>query len=122
MRYRVNAPNVIYEVLDGESVVLHLERGIYYSFSGSGEIVWQMVVHGYSKEEMSTALGDAVIPFLTELCDEHLICEAADVIRDGDVAVTCFEQPKLNIFSDMQELLLLDPIHDVDQKGWPQPL
>jgi hypothetical protein len=27
----------------------------------------------------------------------------------------------LNKYSDMQELLLLDPIHDVDDAGWPKP-
>jgi len=27
--------------------------------------------------------------------------------------------PKIEIFSDMQDILLLDPVHDVDQSGWP---
>jgi hypothetical protein len=26
----------------------------------------------------------------------------------------------LERYTDMQELLLLDPIHDVDQTGWPR--
>ena len=30
-----------------------------------------------------------------------------------------FAKPKLSKFGDMQDLLLLDPIHDVDQQGWP---
>jgi hypothetical protein len=30
-----------------------------------------------------------------------------------------FAAPALNTFSDMQELLLLDPIHEVDEAGWP---
>ena len=30
-----------------------------------------------------------------------------------------FEAPILNKYNDMQELLLLDPIHDVDEAGWP---
>lgn len=32
-----------------------------------------------------------------------------------------FNPPSLNKYSDMQELLLLDPIHDVDDAGWPKP-
>ncbi|MBX3014591.1 MAG: hypothetical protein KF832_23935 [Caldilineaceae bacterium] len=30
-----------------------------------------------------------------------------------------FETPVLNEFTDMQERLLLDPIHEVDHAGWP---
>jgi hypothetical protein len=30
-----------------------------------------------------------------------------------------FEAPVLNRYTDMQDLLLLDPIHEVDETGWP---
>ena len=30
-----------------------------------------------------------------------------------------FEKPVLQKHTDMQELLLLDPIHEIDEKGWP---
>jgi hypothetical protein len=30
-----------------------------------------------------------------------------------------FEPPILRTFEDMQDLLLLDPIHEVDEMGWP---
>ena len=32
-----------------------------------------------------------------------------------------FEVPVLHKFTDMQELLLLEPIHEVDETGWPHP-
>ena len=32
-----------------------------------------------------------------------------------------FEAPVLYTYTDMAELLLLDPIHDVDETGWPKP-
>jgi hypothetical protein len=28
--------------------------------------------------------------------------------------------PKLEKYTDMEDLLLLDPIHDVQEVGWPQ--
>ena len=34
---------------------------------------------------------------------------------------TAFNPPVLSVYSDMEDLLLLDPIHDVDETGWPQP-
>ena len=30
-----------------------------------------------------------------------------------------YEDPKLGKYTDMQELLLLDPVHEVDESGWP---
>ena len=32
-----------------------------------------------------------------------------------------FVNPTLTKFTDMQDLLLLDPIHEVDEMGWPHP-
>jgi len=32
-----------------------------------------------------------------------------------------FRAPVLNVYADMKDLLLLDPIHDVDEVGWPTP-
>jgi hypothetical protein len=30
-----------------------------------------------------------------------------------------FTHPQLQKYTDMQELLLLDPIHEVEESGWP---
>jgi len=30
-----------------------------------------------------------------------------------------FDAPVLHSYTDMQDVLLLDPIHDVDETGWP---
>ena len=30
-----------------------------------------------------------------------------------------FEAPALQVYTDMEDLLLLDPIHEVDEMGWP---
>ena len=31
-----------------------------------------------------------------------------------------FEAPSLEKYTDMQDLVLLDPVHEVDQTGWPR--
>jgi hypothetical protein len=65
---------------------------------------------------------------LVQLQQENLI-----VPVDGETAVDLqpsnnghdkpsFTPPLLHKYSDMQELLLLDPIHDVDEAGWPKPI
>ena len=64
--------------------------------------------------------------FIADLQEDNLI-----VSEDGITAETDMEELgrllagseetvlKLNRYSDMQEFLLLDPIHDVGEKGWP---
>ena len=37
---------------------------------------------------------------------------------DGKAA---FEAPRLERYTDMKDYFLLDPIHEVDTAGWPQP-
>ena len=33
-----------------------------------------------------------------------------------------YSKPELHVYSDMEELLLLDPVHDVGDEGWPNRL
>ena len=44
-----------------------------------------------------------------------------DAVKSPSIPRAPFHPPVLNVFSDMQDLLLLDPIHDVDATGWPMP-
>jgi hypothetical protein len=37
----------------------------------------------------------------------------------ADVLPAAFVAPVLHKHTDMQDLLLLDPIHEVDETGWP---
>jgi photosystem II stability/assembly factor-like uncharacterized protein len=39
----INAPNAVSEVIDGELVVINLEKGRYYSSEGIGSYLWQCV-------------------------------------------------------------------------------
>ncbi|TMI76502.1 MAG: PqqD family protein [Bacillati bacterium ANGP1] len=79
-----------------------------------------------------TSAGDietAVTRFLDELQREGLIvpdqADTDEKERPGRTAagperpLPRFETPVLHKYSDMQDLLLLDPIHDVDDAGWP---
>ena len=43
----------------------------------------------------------------------------AQVETDPGIERLSFEAPILHKYTDMQDLLLLDPIHEVDEAGWP---
>ena len=141
-RFRVNTPTVTHETIDGEAVIINLDSGNYYSLVEAGSFIWALVEKGASANDVQNLLqqayqGDAgdidrgVQELLAQLQQENLI-----VPVDGPAAVdltevmpstnghgkAAFNTPLLNKFSDMQELLLLDPIHDVDEAGWPKPV
>ena len=137
---RVNAPHVIHESIDGEVIVIDLGTGNYYSLKGSGAEVWDLLVRTGSATQ--TALVDALAvrfdaaredldagvgALLAELRHESLIVEdatnsaaSAPVVPDAGVAKIAFTAPRLEKFTDMQDLVLLDPVHEVDASGWPE--
>ncbi|HKV36459.1 MAG TPA: PqqD family protein [Pyrinomonadaceae bacterium] len=139
-RFRVNTPTVTHEVIDGEAVIINLDSGNYYSLVEEGSFIWSLVEKGASASELQNVVlqayqGDAqaidrgVQELLAQLQQENLIVpvdeaeEAVDLQapNNNNGEKPLFNPPSLNKYSDMQELLLLDPIHDVDDAGWPKP-
>jgi Coenzyme PQQ synthesis protein D (PqqD) len=137
--YRVNQPKVIFEAFEDETVLINLDSGNYYSFSGSGALIWDRIVRGDSVGSVienlqerfrgRDGIASAVDDFVRELAEENLIIEdssrAAKNVKQERIeigALTQFERPVLQKYSDMQDLLLLDPIHEVDETGWPHAL
>ena len=72
-----------------------------------------------SGSEIATAV-DALI---AELMEAELIAADSSIESAGPppevVQKTPFPAPEVERFTDMQDLLLLDPIHEVDDTGWP---
>ena len=137
-RFRVNSPRVVHETIDGEVVIINLDTGCYYSLDGVGAVIWNRIERGASLGEMVEWLAGnyasdhqqveaAVQQLVTELQAEELIRGLDGPIgpgRDGARAEpaqppAAFETPVLHKHTDMQDLLLLDPIHEVDETGWP---
>lgn len=124
---RVNRPDVIDDDFGGEAVVMHLGTGRYYSFNKSATQVWARLAEPRVFDEVaaSCAQPDAVTTFLTALVTEGLIVadddSTASPITPDDGIIDLTEPPAFDAFDDMQDLLLLDPVHDVaiEGDGWP---
>jgi len=133
MRYRLNDRDLVSEVLDGEVIVVNLQSGTYYSTLASGADIWNALLSGCSVEEVADWLARGaeekrahiaaeVARFVSELVAENLILSTdSDSIRRPDDLGTApaFVTPELHKYTDMQELLLVDPIHEVTEEGWP---
>jgi coenzyme PQQ synthesis protein D (PqqD) len=140
MQHRVNSPDVIYETIEGEVILIDLKTGTYYSLRGVGAAIWQGIVAGADDERIVVELrrrydaaedqtAAAVQRLIGELERESLIRihdgedEAAEpsVFENGAGPRLPFEPPSLEKHTDMQDLILLDPVHEVGAEGWPQP-
>jgi len=136
VRYEIYSPQVIQETIEGEVIIVSLDSGNYYSLNRSGGEVWQLALASYSQAEIISELqrsylsggvnpGDTVPGFLNQLVEHQLLKPSSagktpQPKKNQKIETNNpFEEPRLEAYSDMQELLLLDPIHEVDESGWP---
>ncbi len=135
--YRVDTENIMHETMDGEVVVVNLDTGAYYSFDGVGEFIWdELSKQAWRLEDMTSLvassyegekeeIADGVGKFFADLRGEKLItadenavpAAAADAAGTGKTG--SFAAPELQKYTDMETLLLADPIHEVESDGWP---
>lgn len=140
--FRTDLPNVMHESIDDEVVVVNLDNGYYYSFDHIGGRIWEwlgdegksldsligLVAASYRGEFAQIAA--AVESFLGQLRDEQLVnvvdagestAAPASSAASPEESAPPFVEPLLNKYTDMEALLLADPIHEVDEEaGWPQ--
>jgi len=134
---RVNAPQVIHESIEGEVIIINLTTGNYYSVKGSGAEVWALIdgFPGVTRADLTGALElrfegspseieSLLDSFLGDLRAEGLVTDA-DASGNPFVPPAAsgskqpFSAPLLEKYTDMQDLVLLDPVHEVDATGWP---
>jgi hypothetical protein len=134
-RFKVNTPSVVCEDFNEEVVIVNLESGQYFSARDAGAEIWRRAANGFSSSELLQALvaiydveqsvaEAAIETFLGEARKQNLleINPAVELAEAADLTVTekrAFINSTLEAFSDMQDILLLDPIHEVDASGWP---
>lgn len=115
---------------DGEIVAINLDTGIYYSIKDTAALVWHDLVDGHSVEALLDRLRDdadmqaAVSRFVDELLSSGLMRLSTDLSEPTSspriASALPMAAPVLEPFGDMQDLLLLDPVHEADQEiGWP---
>lgn len=141
IRYEISTPTVIGEVLDDEAIIVNLDSGAYYSLRHVGATFWSLLDHQPTAAELIQAMcqrysgdpvliADSITTLLAQAEAEQLI-RTLDIPEDESTAHTPptataslppFISPVLEKYTDMADLLLLDPIHEVDEAaGWPKP-
>lgn len=115
-KYLVNTQKAVSETIDGETIIIHLETGSYYSLNPSGTALWNAILGG----RLVPAGNEAIDAFMERLVNEELVIQEPSVTDGAVEDASSFPNPEIEKYEDMQEMLLADPIHDVDTAGWPK--
>jgi hypothetical protein len=136
MQFRPNTPAVVAETVNGETIIMHHRTGSYYDGSGSAALLWTAIESGADAHSLAEILlrtyeirdevaRSAVDQFLAFLVMHNLVTEhpgsPAPLSFQGRQEQRPFSMPEFSVHTDLADMLLLDPIHDVDEAGWPAP-
>lgn len=133
--YKLNEEKMFYDFADGQAVVINYQTGMYYGMGLLASAILDRIVAGKSVDEIIKAveslpqcppdMADRVHNFVKELQAKEIIVSGPTVPGGvepltKEVSEDGFEL-KLDMFAEMADLLLADPVHDVDmQAGWPK--
>ncbi|MBS3147481.1 PqqD family protein [Candidatus Woesearchaeota archaeon] len=140
MGIKVNAPHAVSEIIEGEAIVVNLKTGCYFSIGKVGALVWDCIMKNLDSADTAKRIAKVfdvdvkiarreIDVFTQELLKESLVImedsassSPMSSVEEQSSAVQklAYETPRLVKFEDMQDLLLLDPVHEVhEQQGWP---
>lgn len=130
--YAVRTPSVVSEIIDGEAIIMDMSSGLYFSGGGTACLIWQAILDGLSHDQilanaMAAYPDDPQAPreieeFLADAQSRGLISRrpsTSDQPHQSGAWSGAWRTPQLTSHEDMQDLIQLDPIHDVDEVGWP---
>ena len=127
-RIAINRAEVSGKVLDGEAIIINVSTGMYYSMDDVGAVVWDLFDHAPRITDVVDLVAstygiprDQALEDVTRVAEE-LVAENLALVTDAaansekpwptEVAVgedATYASPKLNKYSDMADLLALDP-------------
>jgi hypothetical protein len=136
--FRVNEPKIIHQLLDEEVVAINMESGDYHALPGvAGDVLMLAGATGATAEEMATELSKKyevafdvlsadLDAYLEELLERSILAKVQgrlDVLPVPSLHYEgpqrAYKRPAIESYGDLQDLILLDPIHDVGERGWP---
>jgi len=100
------------DTLEADTIVIDIRTGAYYTLTTEAGPIWQEI-----QTSMTFDLGvdESKDSLVTALVAEGLLTvNSENTWEPNSTEVEAFTK-----YTDMEELLLADPIHEVDENGWP---
>ena len=134
--YKINESKAISETIDGETIIINLETGFYYSVNKTATIIWNEIQkniplknisqHFLNHYEVDTVTAEkSILEIISLLLKDDLILEldshASPDIQGQQTGMMKqkFIMPEIERYDDMARALRSDPVHDVNEEGWP---
>jgi hypothetical protein len=135
-QYRNNGPRFVDESVDGEALIMDMVTGTYYTCLGPATIAWDALKRGVEPGDVASMIatmyeadvaaveGD-VDAFVAELVQEEMLVVQEAAPAGGPVEPPPapggpYEPMRIERYTDLADLILLDPVQDVSGVGWPQ--
>lgn len=122
-------PSVVDEEMEGELLAIDDTTGKYFAVRGTGLWLWSVLRSGVDLAQLIASLDPTVAAdvdaFVTRLDAAGLLIDApaaasVDAASTADLEPPVpWSPPEFEVHDDLQDLLLLDPIHEVTDAGWP---
>jgi len=110
---------------ENETIIVDFETGIYYSLRGSASTIWELCETGLDHIRLGEIFTNITheqqqqaFQFIEDLKTAKLVLEVEEEVVLQPVQHH-FEEILFEQYKDMEDLIILDPIHEVDEKGWP---
>lgn len=132
--YKFNEQEMFCDIDDGLAIVINSNTGIYYGFNQLSTSVLEQLMAGNSRDKILEALNKLDgIPenidkkldhFIHQLVNKQLLIssektKAKDITFDPEAAQLSKFDLAVTDYDDAQELLIIDPIHNVNaETGW----
>lgn len=136
--FRFRSADIVWQSFEDETIVIDLASGTYYSLNRAGAAIWSLVESAVTPVDSVQQLLNGtetpearreIFAFWHRLIEENLIEEQTDeegaprrVPHASSTHSSTFDAtvaPSITVYRDMEDLFQLDPIHDVNEAGWP---
>ena len=124
--FRLNSPAVVFDASVDDTVIINLVSGRYFRLDAASSLAWNALVASGSRTAFTASATNesdvmaAIDDMIASLVAEELIVEAPADDAAANPEPWTFAGFTLESFSDLEDILGLDPIHEADpDKGWP---
>lgn len=125
--FQLASADVTYQLLDGEVVAIHFTKGTYHSFRGAAAIAFDALATGTESQDLTCLFldppadaGAALATIVEKSIEAGLLVPSTTTTAGPERSPTAWTTPFFETYTDMQQLLLADPIHDVGEAAWPR--
>ena len=127
---------VVAERFGQETFIVNFRKGRYYALRGSSTAIWELLGSPQTArsivEQLALRLRNMPPDAVSEISTFLSRLEAEGLVSQTDLqplseptnielaAGSDYQSPDLEVFDDLSELIVIDPVHEVDdERGWP---